>query len=84
MGHGAETRLIWLGTGTGGRLLSAWYGTTGFHMLQEVSWLAEELLASEEGLSSMELVHWTFYHGVTSECGENEDEAEYSDSDSGV
>jgi hypothetical protein len=46
------TGLIWLRTGTGGGLL--W--TFGFHKMMESSWVAAQLAASQEGLSSMNLV----------------------------
>lgn len=33
-----------------------WYRTLRFHNMLGISWLAEKLLASHEGLGSMELV----------------------------
>jgi hypothetical protein len=43
--------LIWLRIGTdGGRLWMRWW-TPGFHKMRGISWLAEKLLASQEGLS---------------------------------
>ena len=48
--------LIWLKTGTGGGLLWMQQWTFGFHKMGIISWLAEKLLASQEGLCSMELV----------------------------
>jgi hypothetical protein len=48
--------LIWLRIGTGGRLLWVRWWTFGFHKMRGISWLADDLLASQEGLCSMELV----------------------------
>jgi hypothetical protein len=50
--------------GTDGGLLWMRQWTFGFHKMREISWLAEELLASQNGLCSMELIsaydtHWT-------------------------
>jgi hypothetical protein len=50
--------LIWLRTGTGGGCLRLQSWTFRFHKMQGVSWLVEDLLASQEGLCSVELVSW--------------------------
>ena len=47
-------RLIWLRTGTWGKLLQKWW-TFGFDKMCRVCWLDKELLAFQEGLYSMEL-----------------------------
>jgi hypothetical protein len=63
LGVGAQTGLIWLRTGTGGGLLCIRWWTFGFHKMRGISWVAEDILASQEGLCSMELVYsssvWT-------------------------
>jgi hypothetical protein len=53
---GAWPGLIWLRKGTCGGLLWKRYWTSGFHKMRGISWPSEELLASQEGLCSMELV----------------------------
>jgi hypothetical protein len=57
--------LSWLRIGTGGGLLWMRWWTFGFHKMQGISWLAGRLLASREGLCSMELVRYVFIIGVT-------------------
>jgi hypothetical protein len=52
----AWTGLIWLKIGTGGGLLWMRLWTFGFHKMREISWLAENLLASQAGLCCKELV----------------------------
>jgi hypothetical protein len=52
----AWTGLIWLRIGTGGGRLWMRSWTFGFHKMQGISWLAEDLSASQEGLCFMELV----------------------------
>jgi hypothetical protein len=52
------TRSIWLGIGTGGRHLWMQQWNFRFHKMWGISWLARELLASQEGLCSMEYVIW--------------------------
>ena len=52
----AWTGLIWLRTGTGRSRLWMRSRTLGFHKIRGISWLAKDLLASQEGLCSMELV----------------------------
>jgi hypothetical protein len=54
MGCGAWTGLIWLRVGTGGGHLWMRQWTCGFHKTLGISWLAENQLASPEGLCSME------------------------------
>ena len=49
----AWTRLIWLKISTGGGRMSILWWTFGFRNMQGISWLAEDLLASQEGLCSM-------------------------------
>jgi hypothetical protein len=53
----AYTELLWLGIGTGGGLLWIRWWTLGFHKMRGISWVAEDLLASQEGLCSIELVN---------------------------
>jgi hypothetical protein len=48
--------LSWLRIGTGGGLLWMRQWTSEFHKMRGISWLAEKLLASQEGICSMELV----------------------------
>jgi hypothetical protein len=48
--------LIWLRIGTGGGLLCIRLWTFGFHKMRGISWVAQDVLASQEGLCSMELV----------------------------
>ena len=55
-GGEAWTGSIWLIIGTGGRLLWIRGWTFGFHKIREISWIAEDVLASQEGLCSMELL----------------------------
>jgi hypothetical protein len=47
------TALIWLRIGTGDGLLWMRQWTFGFHKMRGISWLAEDPLASQEGLCSM-------------------------------
>ena len=54
-GWGAWTRSIWLRTGTDGWLLWMRQWTFGLHKMRVIAWVAEVLLASQEGLCSMEL-----------------------------
>jgi hypothetical protein len=56
VGWGVQTGLIWLRIGTGGGLLCIRLWTFGFHKMREISWVAQDILASQEGLCSMELV----------------------------
>jgi hypothetical protein len=51
---GAWTGSIWLRIGTGGELLWMRLWTFGFHKIREISWVAQDVLASQEGLCSME------------------------------
>jgi len=51
--YGTDCTVAW--SATGGLLWVRWW-TSGFHKMWGISWLAEELLASQEGLCSMELV----------------------------
>jgi hypothetical protein len=50
------TGLIWLRIGTGGGFLWMRWWTSGFRKKWGISWLAEELLASQDGLWYVE---WT-------------------------
>jgi hypothetical protein len=52
------TGLFLLRTGTGGRRMWSW--TFGFHKLWGISWLAEDLWASQEELCSVELVIYVY------------------------
>ena len=52
----AQTGSLWLGIGTGVRHLWIRKWTFGFHKIHGISWLANDLLASQEGLCSVELV----------------------------
>jgi hypothetical protein len=56
VGWGAQTGLIWLRTGTGCELFCIRWWTLGFHKMRGISWVAYDILASQEGLCSMELV----------------------------
>ena len=51
---GVWTVSSWLRVETGGGHLWKWKLTFGFHRMRGISWLAENRLASEEGLCSME------------------------------
>jgi len=53
-GRGAWTRLIWLRIGTGGWMLWMRWWRFALHKIRGISWLAEDLLASQEGPCSME------------------------------
>jgi hypothetical protein len=53
VGCRAWTGLICFRMGTGGWLLWMWEWTFGFHEMQRISWLAEDMLASQ-GLCCME------------------------------
>ena len=46
----AWSGLVWLRIGTGGRLFLTRWWTFAFHIMQQSSWLAEDPLASQEGL----------------------------------
>jgi hypothetical protein len=50
------TGFIWLKIGTGGGILWTRLSTLRFHKSRRIPWLAEWLLASQEGLCHMELV----------------------------
>jgi hypothetical protein len=54
VGWGAWTGSIWLRTGTGGELLWMRLWTFGFHKMRGISWVAQDVLASQEGLCCME------------------------------
>jgi hypothetical protein len=54
MGLGAWNGLLWLRTGTGGGRLWMQKRNFGFHKMRGISWLVEEMVASQEGLRSME------------------------------
>jgi hypothetical protein len=45
----------------GGLLCIRWW-TFGFHKMQRISWVAEDVSASQEGLCSMELVRYYMDH----------------------
>jgi hypothetical protein len=53
VGWEAQTGLIWLRIGTGGRLLCIRWWTFGFHKMRGISWVAQGVLASQEGLCSI-------------------------------
>jgi hypothetical protein len=55
VGLGGMDILIWLRIGTDGERLYARQQTFTYHKMRGISWLAEDMLASEEGLCSMEL-----------------------------
>jgi hypothetical protein len=61
VGWGAQTGFIWLRIGTGGGLLCIRWGIFGFHKMRGISWVASDILASQEGLCSMEIVSTTFW-----------------------
>jgi hypothetical protein len=50
------TGSIWLRTGTGVSLVWMRWWTIGFHKMRGIFWVTQEVLASEEGLCSMETV----------------------------
>ena len=52
----AGTGLIWFRMGTGNGRLWVWQWTVEFLKVRVVSWLTEDLLASQEGLCFMEIV----------------------------
>jgi hypothetical protein len=54
VGWGAWTGSIWLRIGTGGELLWMRLWIFGFHKMRGISWLAQDVLAFQEGLCSME------------------------------
>jgi hypothetical protein len=56
-GHGLDS--IWLGTGTSGGLLWMWQWTFTFHK-RHGSWLAEQLLATQEDLCFVELLAFVY------------------------
>ena len=56
VGWGAYNGSIWLRIGTGGGLLRIRWWTFGFHKMRWICWVTEDVLASQEGLCSMELV----------------------------
>jgi hypothetical protein len=57
---GAWTGSNLLRVGTGGGILRMRWWTFGFHEVRGISWVAEDLLASQEGLCSVELVSRRF------------------------
>jgi hypothetical protein len=57
---GAWTGLSWLRIETYGGLLWMRQWTSGFHKIRGICWLAEKLLASQEGLCCMELVRLVY------------------------
>jgi hypothetical protein len=58
---GAWTGLIWLRIGTDFGLCLMWLWTFESQQIRRISWLAENLLASQEGLCSMMLAVYDFY-----------------------
>jgi hypothetical protein len=56
VGWWAWTGSIWLRIGTGGGLLWMRLWTFGSHKMRGISWVAQDVLASQEGLCSMEWV----------------------------
>jgi hypothetical protein len=54
----AWTGLFWLRIGRNVQLFWMWWWSFGFHKMWGISLLAEDLLASQEGLWSLELVRW--------------------------
>ena len=56
--EGTWTGSILLRIGTGGGLLWRRWWTFGFHKMRRISWVAEDLLASQEGLCSMQLISY--------------------------
>jgi len=51
-GWGVRTGLIWLRIGSGGGHLWMRYWTLGFQKMRGISWVAEDLLVSPEGLAT--------------------------------
>ena len=62
----AWTGLVWLRVGTSCRLLWTRYWTFVFHKMRWISWLAEEALASQEGLCYVALLGNTYGHNYCS------------------
>jgi hypothetical protein len=62
---GVRTGSDWLRIGAGGRHLWMRYWTFRFHKMCRISWLAENRLASQEGLGSMEWVSEFLLNNVT-------------------
>jgi hypothetical protein len=58
-GVGAWAGLSWLRIGTGGELLWTRQWTFVSHKMRVISWPAERLLASPEGLCSVEVLAWS-------------------------
>jgi hypothetical protein len=54
VGWGAWTGSIWLRIWTGGELLWMRLWTFGFHKMRGIFWVAQDVLASQEGLCYME------------------------------
>jgi hypothetical protein len=54
VGWRAWTGSIWLRIGTGGGLLWMRLLTFGFHKMRGISWVAQDVLASQEGFCSMD------------------------------
>jgi hypothetical protein len=54
VGWGVWTGLIWLRIERGGGPLWMWWWTFGFHKIRGISGVAEDLIASQEGLCSVE------------------------------
>jgi len=52
------TKILWLGTGTNGGLLGSRQWALACHQNREISWLTEQLPASQDGLCCMELISW--------------------------
>jgi hypothetical protein len=61
------TGLIWFWIGSNGGVWTRQW-TFGFHKRWRISWPAERLLVSQEGLCSMKLVHWYFLTPCSNLC----------------
>ena len=62
----AWTGLIWLRMRTGGGLSWIWWWAFGFYKIRGISWVAQDMLASQEGLCCMELVFFLHLCSVLS------------------
>jgi hypothetical protein len=61
----AWTEVLWLRIGTGGGRLWMLQWTFGYHKIRRIAWLADDILASHEGLYSVELAGLSVSHFVS-------------------
>jgi hypothetical protein len=65
----AWTEFICLRIGTSGWLFWTWQWTISQHNMREIPWLAEAMLASQEGFCSMQLILCTVVYRKGRYCG---------------